>query len=231
MEAADEDGKKRTSNSFWCFFFGVGGTWRIIPGLVWLIAMLSKSPDWGYSLSKSPKRPKKWGLLNTYWLGWFSKWGGVEVESFVWGCFLFLRWSWWYFFVGNTWLVRTSFDRLKMDDFVGLFLYPYWIIMKLAWIGWKTLCFFWRAERGQVDIIYTIIHIIHILTDISIHHIHKKVSGIGLIIMVITYFESCCLFFSPTDRHFRDSGPHHFQGALTYVWMKVAPPTRYPNLN
>ena len=33
----------------WC------GTWRIIPFSKWLITMVSKSPNWGYSPSKSPK--------------------------------------------------------------------------------------------------------------------------------------------------------------------------------
>ena len=35
---------------------GVPTTWRIIPVSKWLITMVSKSPKWGYSPYKWPKR-------------------------------------------------------------------------------------------------------------------------------------------------------------------------------
>jgi len=34
---------------------GKEGTWRIIPVSKWLRTIVSKSPNWGYSLSKWPK--------------------------------------------------------------------------------------------------------------------------------------------------------------------------------
>ena len=41
-------------------------TWRVIPVSEWLIAMINKSPSWGYALSKWPKQSIK-GLLTTYY--------------------------------------------------------------------------------------------------------------------------------------------------------------------
>ena len=41
-----------------------GGTWRIIPISKWLITMVSKSRNWGYSPSKSPK----WLINGGYYL-------------------------------------------------------------------------------------------------------------------------------------------------------------------
>ena len=50
------------------FFMGYSTTWRIIPVSKWLITMVSKSPNWGYSPYKWPK----WLINGGYYL--LTKW-------------------------------------------------------------------------------------------------------------------------------------------------------------
>ena len=49
---------------------GKEGTWRIIPVSKWLRTIVSKSPNWGYSLSKWPK----WLINGGYYWYLLTNW-------------------------------------------------------------------------------------------------------------------------------------------------------------
>ena len=54
---------RRISYSQWRFSNPGSVTWRIIPFSKWLVIMVSKSPNWGYSPSKMASMAYEWRLL------------------------------------------------------------------------------------------------------------------------------------------------------------------------